>query len=277
MNRIFRNLSILIFLCSFSFLASGQCSTCRQETDAVPEEILKQYKKNYDSMYRQKSIFGIQHSVSVDFSKEAITEFYYQNFIVNLGKYSGVYVSFINTNSNALPGQVHERQIGLMLMPSTLNCKIDMSGYSIINNSFDQDVNNNSMTKFPLVGSRQKYMSFTANYRRQFHVIDTKRYTKSARFNISIFKLFYELFQDATLGASYKGLRIDFGCYNYNLACGQSDPYQIALFLTPVKNDGTADYTVLKSFFNKKYSVLGNKDTFNHGELCPKNCPPEIN
>lgn len=240
-------------------------------------DVLMQYKKSYDSIYRTKDIEGMKHSVSVDFSKEAITEFYNQNFIKNMGKYSGVFISFININLNALPGQVHENQIGLMLMPSTLNCRIDRSGYSIINNSFDQGIDNNSITKFPVQGNRSKYLTFTANYKKQFYVKNENRYTKSVRFNISVFKLFYELFQDASVGSNYKGLRIDFGSYNKMAACGQSDSYQIALFLTPVKLDGSADYTILTKLYNDKYRVLGDKDTFNHGELCPKNCPPEIN
>lgn len=271
-------LSIVLFTAFFpANKIFSQCKSCTTSTLPVPEPDVMRYIGNYQNYYRDTQASEEaknKHSVSVDFSKEAILEFYKRNFTDQPGKYTGVTIFFVTYGVNIYPGQSDDNQIGLMLVPSLPNCKADFNGYKIIQNSFDQSVNENAYTPYANLVPPGRYSGFLAKYGSVFRPTTAakKVYTQSVRFGVGIFKAFNELFVNVATKDLYKGIRVNLAVYDANLACGQNEPRQLTLLLSPVNTDGSSNYAGLMEYFNKKKNPEHALATYNHGELCPNNC-----
>lgn len=270
--------TVALVLFSFCFhFASGQCN-CPVPSQTVSETKLNGYKTNYKKKFHFNAWNTKRHSFSVDFSKEAIIKFYIENFINSRKGYSGVDVYFTNKKSSTFPGQEDIDQIGLIMMPSDNQCKTDIDGFSIINNSYNQRYGNHHNTPYAVPGDAQMFRDYTGYYKSRYIDSLPNIYTKSVHFNYSVFKELYEFLISGTYESSHKGLRFEFGIYSaLNQTCGQIDADQITLFISPVKKNGSSNYSSFVNYVKMKYSnsIMEYKNImaiFNHGELCPNNC-----
>ncbi|HEV7780225.1 MAG TPA: hypothetical protein VGO58_03115 [Chitinophagaceae bacterium] len=260
----------------FNSKSYSQCDPCPPNTNPVPQASVDKYKENYANNFRTNTARRKTHSISVDFSRQSIIEFYKRNFIDIVGVHSGMNIIFISYGDIILPGQKHKDQIGLMIRPADLNCKSVASAFSIANNSFDQKQGSHSNTPFSNLCGATEGDDFKRKYGGIYPAISKNQYTTRIHFKVEMLQLIYD-FLIADVALNYKGIRFDFGSYNApDMACGQADPNQISLFISPVFKDGSADLNALFKFIDEKYKTLKNgiriRDTFNHGELCPKIC-----
>lgn len=274
-----------IAICAIAFLLPctpvySQCHPeCTIYTNPIPRATVEKYMKNYANDYRNTTAKKKTHSISVDFSREGLIEFYKKNFIDLPGIHSGVNVHFVTFNSPFLPGHKDSDQIGLMLLPSDSQCKTNSRAYNLFNNSFNQTAANHINTPFPNSCNETQFLNFKNYYATKHRPGAPKKYTEYVHFDSTVFTLIYNYLIN---NPNYKGIRIDFGSYNLaGMACKQADPKQITLFISPVYMDGSANYESFYKFIEQSYTEIGIKNkilsTLNHGELCPDGCPEEGN
>jgi hypothetical protein len=275
---------ILLAFISATQLVNAQ-SKCKMECNVptgteVSLGDLNKYKSNYETIFRRGIANGSKtHSISVDFSARAIQLFHSENFFFR-SDLDGFNVYFMSPNLRALPGYEHADQFGLMIFPSDLNCKTDSStnAFGIYNNSYNRKRLNYIPTTKVNQCSSTDFTTFKSAYSAKYQPGTDKRYTTYVHFDKLV--LLY-LVSFLNQSPDYTGVRFDIGTYNLpDQACGQDHAQQLTVFVSPVKRNGDADYPAFLKFIksNTPESLLPRiLSTYNHGELCPKNCPPEGN
>lgn len=279
-------MKLIIFLVFFSaqtlVSAQSKCNMdCNLQTGTeVRLADLNKYKGNYETIFRQGITNGTKtHSVSVDFSARAIQMFYSENFLFR-SDLDGFNVYFICPKNSSLPGYAHTDQFGLMMFPADLNCKTDSSSgaFGVYNNSFNRKRLGYIPTTKVNQCSSSEFTTFKSAFWGKYNPASDKRYTSYVHFDKLVLQ-YLILFLNQS--PDFTGVRFDIGSYNLpNMACGQDHDQQLTVFITPVKKNGVADYPAFLKFVNNtapEFLKLRILSTFNHGELCPKNCPPEGN
>jgi hypothetical protein len=269
---------IALNLCGHDEIYS-QCNRCPPDPTTVPEPIVTTYKDNFARNFRTTKLKKKTHSISVDFSRESILDFYKYNFLNVPGKFYGINIDIICSGTLAFPGKLHSKQIGLMINAADIDCKSDPNAFVIINNSFNQSKQSYTPTPITIICGSNEQLQYRENYK-EAHIetsANPDRYTKSVHFDKIILDLFY---QDLVNNVNHKGIRFDFGSYNQpGKACGQKDDYQFNLFVSPVNSDGSADYQAFYQFIKgafvpkEKEEEIRILSTLNHGTLCPSECP----
>ena len=200
----------------------AQCDNCPPRPSEVPRDLALKYKGYFANIYRKTSEAQDIHSVSVDFSKQAISDFYQTNF--NGGQYGdhyGINVHFISFGSVILPGHVHNNQIGLGISPANAECESDFNAFNIVNNSFNQSSARNNNTPYPNRGSKSLIEIYKSNYEFVHYNPDQSRHTKYVHFARELIETLYDFFQDPS-NSGYKGIRFHFACRPGNRTFGRS-------------------------------------------------------
>lgn len=269
-------LVILGFLFSAALPAQSKCNPYCLITHPEPLSLaeLNDYKSNYAAEYRKGLMMIKTHPVSVEFSRASILKFYETNFI-NSTKYDGINVFFVCLQKQNLPGYQHDDQIGLAIYPAFADCRTDTGGFAIYNYAFDLNPNfyrrSNSVSQ-----CKDLFKKFTGAYKDLYVQGMPDVYTRSVHFSKQMIEAMVTYLNTSN---DLTSVRVDFGVYGkINMACGQINAKQLTLFLTPVKISGEADYPAFIKYFEQKYKGKGPAaigPTFNHGELCPEDCPDD--
>ena len=269
--------TVVFFLFQINFFyAIGQqrCGQCPEDLTYVDDTAVRGYSTNYTDYIRTTPERKLSHSLSVDFSRQSVIDFYTRNFGTPTNTYNGFNVHFVSYNATLLPGADVDSQIGLLLAPTHLNCSSDSSATLVYNNSFNQGPGDFVLTPFSNIATgRQLYKYGTYYY--EFHRRnDLNRYTNFVHFTKTFLDFIYN---DLLSHTQYVGVRFEIGTYNQlGKACGQIDANQLTVFVSPVRSDGSSNYESFNFSINAQGFTKSEKDkilaALNHGELCPNNC-----
>lgn len=273
----------LAIMISYQTAVSQNCKCSNSPSDAVPifvpETTSREYMGYYESNYRSGTQENFQkHSVSVDFSKTAFLDFY-TTYGGASTQYDGVAFNFISFNNyNGRDGQIHLKQISLILSPATCDGnKItpQYTNYMIRNNSYNRDLGNYKYDQRTFKVTSSQAPTFITRYEGNYHTSshNKNKYTKFLFLDKDVITVINTLLIQQS--HKYAGIRIFFASYNKNVVCSQADDTQITLLIAPVLTSGEADFSVFNNSSAWKPEVwnkLKDFNTVNHGALCPNNC-----
>ena len=278
MKKVLHLACFVLITVSMTSYVYGQCEECAIHPRRILRPEFERYHNYYDDNFRKG--VDVKHSISVDFSKQAIIDFYNSNFGSSSDEW-GVDIYFVSLHKNYRTGQKHPNQLGLVLVGSNAECKSQFGRLMIGNNTFDQ-----SITSYQRPKGRRRYTREILNTQhKRYETIfrnsaDKNDHSLSVRFPLKSFKEFVGALQDPT--NDFEGLRFTFGSYNLrDQACGQQSPNQITILISPIKTDGDIGIEEFYKYLKSKLKHLADKDfedffnTLNHGTLCPTQCPDE--
>jgi hypothetical protein len=196
-------------------------------------------------------------------------EFYRVNFKNDSTKYSGMNLCLVSFGIDRRNGQRHLDQIGMVMAPRGQDCKIDSSGFVIMNNGFDDNLTLGSQSVQYVTWD--EFREFGQKYRTKFRTggrADTL-YSNSLflrKVVCDVLAAYFDTNSDAD------GLAVYPGVYGSMLSiCGLRDPGQITLMLVPLVK-GVPNFNAFKTFVDTKAANFKGLLALNHGSLCPDVC-----
>ncbi len=268
----YQKLGLIAVGCLLGGIAFGQpCDRCeeRGQIFALPKDSVDKYYGKYKSGFRGSPSMQKLHPKSIVFSRKAFMEFYRVNFKNDSTKYSGMNLCLVSFGIDRRNGQRHLDQVGIVMAPRGQDCKIDSSGFVIMNNGFDDNLTLGSQSIQYV--TRDEFRQFGQKYRTKFRTggrADTL-YSNSLFLRKAVCDVLAAYF-DANSDAD--GLAVYPGVYGSMLSiCGLRDPGQITLMLVPLVN-GVPEFNAFKTFVDTKATNFKSMLALNHGSLCPDVC-----
>jgi hypothetical protein len=276
-------LFLMLFAIGVNENANSQPCNCPPSTNPIPDAEAKKYKDNYVANYRKSLNIpkNKKHSLSVDFSRDAIIRFYENVFLPDsvANRFRGIRMHFVVYGTKIHQSQEVDRQIGIIITPVTSNCESDSKTFNLMNNSFNQSKNGYQESPWVTSCSRGNFEQYKANYLSDFPLTD-RDHTKYVNYDELLIEFIYGLLKNHS---EFKGIRVYFSSYNKsNMGCGQATEKQISLLIIPTLEKGgeATMKSLLELYKTDKYfqgqlkesEYLKALSMFNHGQLCPNIC-----